>query len=122
MTALIAALITVESGGNDFAKGDYPKWDLKKEHPRAIGCLQIHREALSDVNRIYHTKYTWPQLTNRAISIDVCTKYLEIYAKNRGNETKAKTWNMGSGGINKPAAEVYWKKVKKALDKKPPTI
>ena len=55
-SALISALITVESGGQDMAIGD---------GNRAIGSLQIHKGVVEDVNRFSGTHYTHNQMTNR---------------------------------------------------------
>lgn len=114
MNALIAALIIVESGGNDFAKGDYVG-EGKNRHPTALGCLQIHKPVVDDVNRVYHTHYSWSQMTNRTYSIDVCQKYLKLYAPNKSAEIQAKVWNCGTKNVRSKKAQIYWTKVKKEL-------
>jgi hypothetical protein len=48
---LIAALIHVESHGNDYAVGDRGKGE------KAYGALQIRKPCVDDVNRRFGTKY-----------------------------------------------------------------
>lgn len=103
---LIAALITVESGGNDLAIGD---------NGRAVGPLQIHRSVVVDVNRIAHTNWTHQQMTNRAIAKQVCEIYLKRYAAGKTDEEAARIWNGGPNGHHKTATISYWNKVKKHL-------
>ena len=64
-------LITLESGGDCSAIGD---------NGRAVGCLQIHEIYVHDVNRIYKTKYRWPEdCYDLGKSIDISREYLEHY-------------------------------------------
>lgn len=106
MNALIAALIMVESGGNDLAMGD---------HGKARGPLQIHQIMVDDVNRFSHTHYTWASVTNRDISIQICQRYFGHYAANKSDEVKARIWNGGPSGMKEVATLKYWEKVKKFL-------
>jgi len=96
----------IESGGNDFAKGD---------NGDAIGCLQIHAGVVKDVNRIYGTAYRWPESCyDRAKSINICRLYLDHYApKTATDEMKARIWNGGPKGHRKKATLKYWERVKK---------
>jgi hypothetical protein len=103
---LIAALIAVESNGNDMAIGD---------GGRAIGALQIHKAVVVDVNRIAGTSYTQQQMTNRIVARRVCEIYLSRYAAGKTNEEAARIWNGGPTGNRKPATVAYWNKVKKHL-------
>lgn len=102
---LITALILVESGGNDFARGD---------NGDAIGCLQIHKEVVDDVNRIYGTTYQWPESCyDRVSSVRICRLYLQHYAPKRATEkTISRIWNGGPKGHKKEATLKYWKRVK----------
>jgi len=106
---LIAALIVVESSGNDFVVGDSGK---------AVGCLQIHACVIADVNRVYGTTYQWPESCySRETSKEICRMYLKHYctAKRIGRtptmEDMSRAWNGGPNGWKKKATEKYWKKV-----------
>ena len=104
---LISALIIVESSGNDQAIGD---------QGRAIGCLQIHRAVVQDVNRITGSHYRHQDMTNRAQARAVCEAYLTHYGRGKTTEEQARIWNGGPQGHNrKKATEAYWAKVKKQL-------
>ena len=106
---LIAALITVETGGcrnPDLAIGD---------GGAAIGALQIHRAVVLDVNRIAGTSYTHAQMTNRVAARRVCEIYLTRYAAGKTNEEAARIWNGGPTGYKKSATLAYWNKVRKEI-------
>ena len=107
---LIAALITVETGGcrnPDLAIGD---------GGAAIGALQIHRAVVVDANRIAGTSYTHQQMTNRVAARRVCEIYLTHYGKGCTTEQLARKWNGGGpAGDKKSATIAYWNKVKKHL-------
>ena len=106
LSNLISALIIVESSGNDRAIGDNGK---------AIGCLQIHREVVLDVNKFTGSHYQWQQMTNRAQARAVCEAYLRHYGKGATPEQLARRWNGGPTGDRKTSTEAYWSKVKKHL-------
>lgn len=106
LSLLIAAIISVESGGNNNAVGD---------HGRAIGPLQIHKEMVDDVNRFAGTSYQWKRMTNRSESISVFTAYVKKYCLKDDPETIARKWNGGPNGHKKPATLKYWNKVKAKL-------
>lgn len=115
---LIHALITVESQGNDNAVGDRSL----KYH--AYGCLQIRQPYITDVNRVFGTKYTTDHcmgLTGRTVSIDIFEKYMSIYAtpKRLGREVTAqdiaRIHNGGPNGWKSGYTVGYWLKVKKLL-------
>ena len=105
---LIATLIMVESGGNDFAVGD---------QGRAIGCLQIHKCVIDDVNRLYGMTYQWPESAySRETAISICRLYLMHYAPKKATDKQlARTWNGGPKGYKKQATLKYWNKVKAAM-------
>lgn len=127
--ALLAAMILVESGGNDFAVGDR---NLRR---KAYGCLQIRQPVCRDVNRHYGTKYRAKQtLGNRQLSIKICRLYLGIWAtpERLGRQSTrrdlARIWNGGPNGWKDPEmvkgakakrlarnTKKYWEKVKRAL-------
>ena len=115
---LIRALIVVESHSNDNAVGD------KQMRDKAYGCLQIRKPCVEDVNRRCGTAYTAEAtLGNRALSIWICQKYLEMYAteKQLGRkptfEDLARIWNGGPSGWKSRRTEVYWQKVCRVLEK-----
>ena len=106
LTNLISALMIVESSNNDLAIGD---------QGRAIGCLQIHKAVVLDVNRITGSHYKHSEMTNRVAARAVCETYLKAYGKGASTEQLARRWNGGPTGDRKSATEAYWSKVKKHL-------
>ena len=104
--ALIAALIVVESGGNDLAIGD---------HGRALGALQIHAAVVQDVNRHHGTRYTHREMHDRAKAVRVASLYLQTYAPGASPEVQARVWNGGPRGASKPATLGYWARVKREM-------
>ena len=103
---LISALIIVESSNNDLAVGD---------QGRAIGCLQIHRAVVLDVNRITGSHYKHSEMTNRVAARAVCQAYLEHYGRGKSLEEQARIWNGGPTGDRKPVTLAYWRRVQKAI-------
>ena len=108
LTNLITALIAVESSGNDLAIGD---------QGRAIGCLQIHKAVVTDVNRFTGSHYRHSEMTNRAIARKVCEAYLSHYARGATDEQASRRWNGGPTGDRKTATLGYWRKVDAQLKK-----
>ena len=106
LTNLIAALISVESSGNDLAIGD---------NGRAVGPLQIHRAVVLDVNRITGSHYRHQDMTNRAQARAVCQAYLTHYGRGATTEQLARRWNGGPTGDRKTATVAYWRRVQKAI-------
>jgi len=106
LTNLISALMLVESSNNDLAIGD---------QGRAIGCLQIHKAVVVDVNRFTGSHYRHQDMTNRAAARAVCQAYLEHYGRGATTEQLARRWNGGPTGDRKTATEGYWRKVQKHL-------
>lgn len=106
--ALLAAMIAVESGGDDRAIGD---------EGRSIGILQISRAVVVDVNQRYGTRYIWPDdCYNRRKSVEICVGYLRRYGgRSQSPEKWARIWNGGPGGHRKPETRAYWEKVKSNL-------
>jgi len=107
-SALLAALIAVESGGNNKAIGD---------QGRSIGCLQITEACVRDVNRIYGTTFKWPDdCFNRYLSQRICTLYLAHYGGEKAtDQTLARIWNSGPNGHKKAVSLKYWRKIKRHL-------
>ena len=114
---LILALMTVESNHDPYAIGD---------NGDAHGILQIHECVVIDVNARYDLTYTHNDMFDPDIAVEVCKKYLEMYATERrlGREPTAedyaKCWNSGPNffrktGKAKENAEAYWQKVRAVL-------
>jgi len=102
----LAALIQVESGGNDLAIGD---------HQQALGCLQIHREVVLDVNRLTGRSYKHVDAFDRDKAIRIATVYLQHYGAQLGHEPTledyARIWNGGPHGWRNPHTVAYWHRV-----------
>lgn len=111
---LLAALIFVESGGNDMSIGD---------HGQAFGCLQIHREIVLDVNRITGCHYKHADAFDRDKAIKIATIYLTYYGEHIGHpptlEDYARIWNGGPHGWRNPHTLNYWHRVQSALQNAP---
>jgi hypothetical protein len=107
LNSLISALMIVESSNNDLAIGD---------QGRAIGCLQIHKAVVLDVNRITGSHYRHQDMTNRVAARAVCQAYLTHYGKGKSTEEQARIWNAGpQGHKKKTATQAYWLKVQRNL-------
>ena len=116
--AFIAALISVESGGNDHAIGD---------NDQAVGCLQIHPCVVEDVNHFLFVadspyRYTLGDRAVRAYSVSMLRIYLshvarpERLGREPSLEDLARIWNGGPNGHTKPATKPYWVKVRTAME------
>ena len=116
--AFIAALIAVESGGNDHAIGD---------NGQAVGCLQIHPCVVEDVNRVLYAAradYRYHRLDRRfrRSSVSICRIYLSHYAtkerlrREPSLEDLARIWNGGPDGYQKDGTKAYWVKVRTAME------
>jgi hypothetical protein len=106
LNSLISALMIVESGNNDQAIGD---------QGRAIGCLQIHKAVVLDVNKFTGSDYRHQDMTNRAQARAVCEAYLRHYGRGKTTEQQARIWNGGPTGDRKQATVAYWRRVQKAI-------
>lgn len=112
---LIAAIIIVESGGNDQAIGT---------DGLSFGPMQITDICREDVNRIAGTHYTREDCFNRAKSIEMFKIYVGHYAtrsrldRTPKQEDMARIWNKGPNGYQEVASIKYWKKVQLELIKK----
>tara|TARA_R110002033_G_scaffold127299_1_gene168839 strand:- start:39 stop:572 length:534 start_codon:yes stop_codon:yes gene_type:complete len=110
-THLLSAIMFVESSYNDSA---YHKGE------DAVGCLQIRKCMVDDVNRILHRQksdirfiYDDRWLRNKSIEM------FDIYCKHYGLTTAeeiARCWNGGPQGMQNEMTARYWKKVKNQLD------
>ena len=110
-THLLSAMIFVESSNDDLAYN--PNED-------AVGCLQIRKCMVKDVNRILRRqkldlRFSYDDRWNRYKSI----KMFDIYCKHYGLTTAeqiARCWNGGPRGMQNEMTAGYWKKVKNQLD------
>ena len=104
---LLSALIQIESGGNDLAKGRHGE----------LGALQIKPILVRDVNRIMGTHYAHAQVTNRAVSTFIANAYLSHYGKNLSDESLARIWQGGPTGLRKSSTRAYSKRVMRELNR-----
>ena len=108
---LLSAIIDVESSNNDSA------YNSRED---AVGCLQIRKCMVDDVNRILKRqksdlRFTYDDRWLRSKS----TKMFEIYCRHYGLNTAeeiARCWNGGPRGMEKPLTANYWRKVQENLD------
>jgi hypothetical protein len=110
-THLLSAIIHVESSNNDSA---YHKGE------DAVGCLQIRRCMVDDVNRILRRqksikRYSYHDRWLRYKSIEMFGVYCKHYGLTTSEEM-ARCWNGGPRGMQNEITAGYWKKVKNKLD------
>jgi|TARA_A100001515_G_scaffold140417_1_gene136091 hypothetical protein len=106
-TNMISALIFVESSGNDSA------YNASED---AVGCLQIRKTMVDDINRILKNKiYTYSDRWNRTKSIEMLKIYCNHYNLNTP-EHIARCWNGGPRGLAKPQTVNYWSRVKNKME------
>lgn len=113
LAEIIQAIEQVESGGNTNAIGD---------NGNAVGCLQIWKIYVLDVNRISGRKFSFEDRLCKAKSYEMAQIYLENYAslKRLGHEPTAEDYarihNGGPNGYKKACTLPYWNKVKSILN------
>ena len=110
-THLLSAIMFVESSYNDSA---YHKGE------DAVGCLQIRKCMVDDVNRILKRqksdlRFSYDDRWLRNQSIKMFNIYCKHYRLTTAEEI-ARCWNGGPRGMNKPLTSTYWRKVQKGLD------
>ena len=108
---IISAIMFVESSYNNFAYN--PNED-------AVGCLQIRRCMVDDINRILERKnsllrFNYNDRWSRNKSIQMFEIYCKYYNLN-SYEKIARCWNGGPDGIYKPTTADYWDKVKNKIN------
>ena len=109
--SLLNALIHVESSNNDSAY---------RASEDAVGCLQIRKTMVNDVNRILKRqkstlRFTYNDRWSRNKSIQMFNIYCNYYNLTTAEEI-ARCWNGGPRGINNPATVRYWEKVKDKIN------
>ena len=110
-THLLSAIMFVESSYNDSAYA---------ASEDAVGCLQIRKCMVKDVNRILRRQksplsFKYDDRWSRAKSI----KMFDVYCKHYGLTTAeeiARCWNGGPQGMNNEVTAKYWVKVKNKLN------
>ena len=110
-TLLLSAIMFVESRHNDSA------YCASED---AVGCLQIRKTMVRDVNRILKrqgnsTKYKMKDRWDRIKSIEIFNIYCAHYDLVT-EEAKARCWNGGPRGLTKKATQKYWDKVKNQIN------
>ena len=108
---LLSAIMDVESNNNDSAY---------RANEDAVGCLQIRKCMVDDVNRILRRqksdiRFTYDDRWLRTKSTQMFGIYCRHYGLNTAEEI-ARCWNGGPRGMSKPLTATYWKKVQKNLD------
>lgn len=114
LSILIAAMIAVESGGDDAAKGAAGE----------SGCLQISQRVIDDVNRFQDmVHFSHASTLNREASIAICECYLAHYAsaarlgREPTDEDRARIWNGGPTGYREQATLQYWWDVRQKMQR-----
>ena len=110
-THLLSAIMFVESSYNDSAYA---------ANEDAVGCLQIRKCMVKDVNRILrrqksNLKFTYNDRWSRSKSIKMFDIYREHYGLITAEEI-ARCWNGGPKGMENEITAKYWKKVENQLD------
>tara|TARA_B100000780_G_scaffold234802_1_gene175261 strand:+ start:69 stop:587 length:519 start_codon:yes stop_codon:yes gene_type:complete len=111
LDTLILAIMFIESSYNDSAH---------KADEDAVGCLQIRKCMVNDVNRILKRqnsdlRFTYSSRWSRDSSIQMFEIYCDHYNL-ISDEEIARCWNGGPRGINNPATVGYWEKVKDEIN------
>tara|TARA_A100001515_G_C4512883_1_gene190748 strand:+ start:34 stop:582 length:549 start_codon:yes stop_codon:yes gene_type:complete len=108
---LLSALMMVESRNDDSAHA------IGED---AVGCLQIRKTMVDDVNRILkrqkkELRFVYEDRWSRDKSIQMFEIYCEHYNLTDPEEI-ARCWNGGPRGMDKEATVYYWNKVQDYLD------
>ena len=108
---LLSALMMVESRNNDSAHA------IGED---AVGCLQIRKTMVDDVNRILkrnkkNYSFTYEDRWSRQKSIMMFEIYCDHYNLTDPEEI-ARCWNGGPRGMDKEATVCYWNKVQNYLE------
>jgi len=108
---LLSALMFVESSYNDSA------YNASED---AVGCLQIRKCMVNDVNRILckqksEIRYNYDDRWVRYKSVQMFKIYCRYYNLNTAEEI-ARCWNGGPRGMQNEMTVGYWKKVSNKLD------
>tara|TARA_R110000796_G_scaffold175935_2_gene292869 strand:- start:485 stop:865 length:381 start_codon:yes stop_codon:yes gene_type:complete len=110
-THLLSAIMFIESSNNDLA------YNANED---AVGCLQIRKCMVDDVNRILKRKklikrFTYTDRWLRHKSIQMFDIYCKYYKLNTAEEI-SRCWNGGPKGMQNEMTVGYWTKVSSKLD------
>lgn len=121
--ALLIAIMAVETGGHP------EPLEASGDDGASIGCMQIQKAVVDDVNRVCGLNYSYEDRTKLGASMRICRHYLEywggLYEKKTGkkatNEILARIWNGGPNawkktGKAKANLDYYWSKIKRELN------
>ena len=108
---LLSALMFVESSYDDSA------YNASED---AVGCLQIRKCMVNDVNRILRKqrseiRYNYDDRWVRYKSVQMFKIYCRYYNLNTAEEI-ARCWNGGPNGMKNEMTVGYWEKVSNKLD------
>ena len=108
---IISALMYVESSNNDSA------YNASED---AVGCLQIRKTMVNDVNRILRkrkspVRFTYEDRWCRYKSINMFKVYCKYYNLTTAEEI-ARCWNGGPNGLYTPGTVKYWNKVQNRIN------
>ena len=108
---LLSALMFVESSYDDSA------YNANED---AVGCLQIRKCMVNDVNRILRKqrseiRYNYDDRWVRYKSVQMFKIYCRYYNLNTAEEI-ARCWNGGPNGMKNKMTVGYWEKVSNKLD------
>ena len=111
MINLMDAIMEVESSNNDSA------YNASED---AVGCLQIRKCMVDDVNRILKRKrityrYSYNDRWSRDKSMQMFDIYYKYYRLNTA-EKIARCWNGGPRGMQNEMTVGYWERVMNKLD------
>ena len=111
MINLMDAIMEVESSNNDSA------YNASED---AVGCLQIRKCMVDDVNRILKRKrityrYSYNDRWSRDKSMQMFDIYCKYYRLNTAEEI-ARCWNGGPRGMQNEMTVGYWERVMNKLD------
>jgi hypothetical protein len=111
LDTIITAIMFIESSYNDSA------YCASED---AVGCLQIRKCMVNDVNRILKKqgktkRFTYNSRWYRDSSIQIFEIYCKYYKLTTAEEI-SRCWNGGPRGINNPATVGYWEKVKNKIN------
>lgn len=119
LSIALALLLLIESADNPDARGDYAAGHGHK----AVGCLQMWKTTVDDVNRVLGKKvYTYNDRKDRSKSIEMARILLTHYGSNSRLGRKAtiedyvRIWKMpsyrGRPGVAKTKTDSHWRKAR----------
>lgn len=112
LTNVTAVLLMALHGAECDLQANPPRGDNGK----AWGVLQIRQEVITDVNRVYKTRYVHADAEDPRKAFAICRLYLGYwggrYQKLTGKpptyEVLARIWNGGPNGWRVKATRKYW--------------